>query len=147
MSRDRAAALVLLLFALGGALEAARLTIGAPDRPGPGFLPFGLALALGAVALGLLLQPVRAAPRPPTAERVRWGKAVLALVASVAYAFALAPIGFVLTTVLFLLLLLKVIEGRGWWSSLAIALATTIASHVVFKTGLAVRLPAGPWGF
>ena len=148
MSRDRAAALGLLLFAVGGTLEAGRLTIGDPGHPGPGFFPFCLALALGVVALGLLFQPVRAAPGPAVpVEGVRRGKAALALVASLAYAFALEPIGFVLTTALFLVFLLKVIEARGWRSSLVIALATAVASHVVFKVWLAVQLPAGPWGF
>jgi putative tricarboxylic transport membrane protein len=148
MTRDRVAALVLLLFAVGGTLEASRLAIGDPGHPGPGFFPLCLALALGVVALALLLQPARVPSRPAVApEGLRPSKAALALAASVTYAFAVEPIGFVLTTAAFLLFLLKVIEARGWRSSLVIALAAAIACHVVFKVWLAVQLPVGPWGF
>jgi putative tricarboxylic transport membrane protein len=148
VTRDRIAALVLLLLAVGGALEASRLAIGDPAHPGPGFFPLCLALALGVVAVALLRQPARVPSGSALApEGLRPRRAALALAASVAYAFALEPIGFVVTTATFLLFLLKVIEARGWRSSLVIALAAAIACHVLFKVWLAVQLPAGPWGF
>jgi putative tricarboxylic transport membrane protein len=148
ITRDRAAALVLLLFAVGGTLEASRLTIGDPGHPGPGFFPLCLALALVVVALALLLQPARMPPAPAAAtEGLRPSRAALALLAALAYALALESIGFVVTTVAFLLFLLKVIEARGWPASLVIALSAAIVCHVVFKVWLAVQLPAGPWGF
>ena len=149
IGRDRAAAAVLLLFGLGGTVEAYRLTIGAPGRPGPGFFPFWLALALSLVALALLVRRAPAAARPVvvTAGRLRHGKVVLALLAAAAYAGALEPLGFLLTTFLFLLFMLRAIEPRRWISSIAISAATAVAGHLVFKVWLAVQLPAGPWGF
>lgn len=149
MSRDRAAAAVLLLFGAAAAVEARRLTIGNPGHPGPGFLPFWLAVALCLVAAALALRP---APQGPslgtaTAERRRPGKVVLVLVASATYAFLLEPLGFLLTTFLFLLFLLRAIEARAWTSSLVVSAATALASHLVFKVWLDVQLPAGPWGF
>ncbi len=149
MSRDRAAALALLLFGLGGLFESRRLTIGDPGHPGPGFFPFWLALALFVVALALLLSRSPAAPRRVVipAERLRHGRVVLALGAGAAYAAALGPLGFLLTTFLFLLFLLRAIEARRSASSLAISAATSVASHFVFKVWLGVQLPAGPWGF
>lgn len=149
MSRDRRAAAVLLVFGLGGAVAASRLTIGEPARPGPGFFPFWLALALCPVALALLLRRAPGAPRPEgvVEERRRPGKAALALAASLAYAGALEPVGFLLTTFLFLFFLLRTIESRSWISSVTIAVVASAASHVVFKVWLAVQLPAGPWGF
>lgn len=147
ISRDRVAAAVLLLFGLGGTIEAYRLRIGEPGHPGPGFFPFGLAVALGLVALALLLQPAVPRPAPATSERLRHGKVVLALLASAGYAFALEPLGFLLTTFVFLLFMLSAIEPRRWISSVTISAATAVASHLVFKVWLAVQLPAGPWGF
>ncbi len=147
--RDRAAALALLLFGLGGLFEARRLAIGDPSHPGPGFFPFWLALALCAVAGPLLLRRPPAAPRPEIAapERRQRGKVVLALVASGAYAALLEPLGFLVTTFLFLLFLQRAIGPRPWTSSLAISAATSVASHLVFKVWLDVQLPAAPWGF
>ena len=149
MSRDRAAAAVLLAFGVGGVVATRRLTIGDPGHPGPGFFPFWLALALCVVALVLLLDRSPAAPRPVpvAAERLRHGKVMLALAASAAYAFALESLGFLLATFLFLLLLLGAIESRRWSSSIATSAATAAACHLVFKVWLAVPLPAGPWGF
>ena len=149
MSRDRAAAAVLVVFGVGGLVAARRLTIGDPAHPGPGFFPFWLALALCVVALALLLTRSPVVPRPVAvpAERRRHGKVVLALAASAAYAFALEPLGFLLATFLILLFLLGAIESRRWSSSIAISAATAAACHLVFKVWLAVQLPAGPWGF
>jgi putative tricarboxylic transport membrane protein len=149
MGRDRAAAAVLLVVGLGGAIEARRLTIGNPSHPGPGFFPFWLALALSLAALALLLRRAPAAPRPvgAPAERIRQGRVGLALAASAAYTVALDPLGFLLATFLFLLFLLGAIESRRSVSSIAISAATAVASHLVFKVWLGVQLPAGPWGF
>jgi putative tricarboxylic transport membrane protein len=149
MQAERLAAAVLLAFGLAGAVEAGRLTIGDPAHPGPGFFPFWLALLLCLVAVALLLRPAsaKAPPTPATALPLARGKAVLALAASVVYAFALEPLGFLLTTFLFLVVLLRAVERRPWISSVTLAAATAVASHVVFKVWLAVQLPAGPWGF
>lgn len=149
MSRDRVAALALLLVGLGGAFGASRLTIGGPGRPGPGFFPFWLALALCAVAVALLLRRPPAAPQPGavTAERLRHGKVALALAAGAAYAVALDPLGFLLTTFLFLLFLLRAVDPRHWSSALLISAATSVACHLLFKVWLDVQLPGGPWGF
>jgi putative tricarboxylic transport membrane protein len=81
------------------------------------------------------------------AERLEHGRVVLALAASVAYTVALEPLGFLLTTFLFLLFLLGAIESRRSVPSIAISAATAVASHLVFKVWLGVQLPAGPWGF
>ena len=115
----------------------------------PGFFPLWLALALSVVALALLLRPAAAAPRPVAGppERLRPGKAVLAVLATAVYAAALEPLGFVLTTFLFLVFLLTVVEPRRRTAALAIAAATAGACHLVFKAWLDVQLPAGPWGF
>jgi hypothetical protein len=149
ISRDRVAALVLLLAGLGGTLEAGKLTIGDPGHPGPGFFPFWLALALSAVAVVLLVRrvPAGATPAAEPAGRLQPSKVVMALVAGGTYAAALEPLGFVLATFGFQLFLLTVVERRRWASSLAIAAATALACHLLFKVWLGVQLPAGPGGF
>ncbi|HEV8439672.1 MAG TPA: tripartite tricarboxylate transporter TctB family protein [Methylomirabilota bacterium] len=148
MSRERAAALALLLFGVAGAVAASRLTVGGPARPGPGFFPFWLAAALAAVALALLLRPAVATPPPiAAAERPRSGKVVLTLLATIGYAAALQPLGFLLATFLFLVILLGVVDPRRFTSALVISAATSVASHLLFKVWLDVQLPAGPWGF
>jgi putative tricarboxylic transport membrane protein len=149
MRSQRLAAAVLLAFGLAGALEAGRLAIGDPAHPGPGFFPFWLALLLCLVAVALFLRasPAPVAPGPAAPAPAARGKAVMALATSVVYAFALEPLGFLLTTLLFLVVLLRAVERRSWLSTVTVAAATAVASHVVFKVWLDIQLPAGPWGF
>ena len=148
MTRERAAAAILLLFGLAGAFEARRLAVGDASRPGPGFFPFWLAVALCVVAVALLLQRGHpAGPRPAEPAGLRRGKVVLTLVAGLGYAVVMEPLGFTVTTFLFLLFLLTLIEPQRRIASLTISAVTSAASYLVFKVWLAVQLPAGPWGF
>ncbi len=148
ITRSRVAAGALLVFGLAGAREAHRLAIGDASRPGPGFFPFWLAVALCAVGIALVFQPdpgreqVASAPAP-----LRRGKVILTLLGGLGYALVVEPLGFTATTFVFLLFLLLVIESHQWIASLVISAVTAAASYVLFKVWLAVQLPVGPWGF
>lgn len=147
--RHRAAAAVLLLFGLAGTVEAARLTVGDPGRPGPGFFPLSLAVALSLVALALLVRAPRPIPKtgPAVPEPVHHAKAAGTLLAGVAYACALEPLGFLATTLLLLLFLLRAIEPQPWTLTVTLSSAIALLTYLVFKVWLGVQLPAGPWGF
>lgn len=147
MTRDRVAAAALLLFGLAGAFEARRLVVGTASRPGPGLFPFWLAVALCVVAGALLLRRGHPVPARGAEVGLRRGKVVLTLSAGLAYAFAMEPLGFTVTTFLFLLVLLSAIGPQRRIASLTISALTSGASYLVFKVWLAVQLPAGPWGF
>lgn len=150
LMRDRAAAAVLLLFGLAGAVEARKLAVGDLSRPGPGFFPFYLALALSLVSLALLMRSLRArAPmaEPAPAEPVRRVKAAWTLLAGVAYAFALDPLGFLVATFLFLLFLFSAIAPQRWMVAVATSLTTSLVTYLVFKVWLGAQLPSGVLGF
>ena len=153
MTRARVAAAVLLAFGLVGAFEAHRLVIGSARQPGPGFFPFWLSLALVVVSLALLLRRAAPAGMPaagaiPIAEPpLRRSKVVLTLLAGLGYALVVESLGFTVTTFLFLVFLLMLIERRRPVTALVLAGSTALASYVVFKVWLAVQLPDGPWGF
>lgn len=146
--RERVAAAVLLLVGLAGAFEARRLSIGEVSRPGPGFFPFYLGVALAVVALALLARSLaRRAPAapPPGGEPLRRAKAVWTLLAGVAYAFLLEPLGFLVTTFLLLFFLFTVIEPKRWTTAVALSALTALATWIVFKLWLGVQLPGGVW--
>jgi len=141
---------VLLLFGLLAALEAGKLTVGEPGRPGPGFFPFFLAVALSLVALALLVRSVLKAGKSEAVHQgsavlVRWGKVASTLVGLFAYAFLLEPLGFLLATVLLMLFLFRAVDPVRWAAAAGGALATSLLSYTLFKFGLGVRLPPGPW--
>jgi putative tricarboxylic transport membrane protein len=149
LARDRWAAAVLLLFGLAGAVEAGRLSIGAPGRPGPGFFPFSIAVALSLVALALLVRPPRrGGPGAETepSEPLRRGRAAWTLLTGVAYALFLEPLGFLLSTAGFLLILLSAIGPQRPAVAVVMAVMTSVLTYLLFKAWLGVQLPAGLLG-
>ena len=142
----RVAAAVLLIFGAGFLLEARRYTFGAPNAPGPGFLPVILGVAFVLLALLLLVRPGRPPEDvlpPDRAGTVR----IVATVAFLAVAIALLDrLGFLVTATLLMLGLLLVLDRRPV-RDLLLAPISTVAVYVVFKVWLRVPLPAGLLSF
>jgi putative tricarboxylic transport membrane protein len=147
---QRWAAAALTAFGIAAVVGARTLPFGSVTRPGAGFFPMCLAVALTLVSGAVLLASSGhaaadpAAASPPGAHRVR---AALTLAALLVYAFALEPLGFGLCTFVLIAFLFRVIEPQPWSVALGGAAVTVIASHVLFRIWLGVRLPLGPWGF
>ena len=147
---DVGSALFLLLFGLAGAGEARRLALGTPGRPGPGFFPFSLGIALALIGVALLVRAVwggriESAYRLRAGERPHRWKVVATLAAMFLYAFVLEVLGFVLATALLVLFLFRAIEPQPWAVALGGSLLTALGAYVLFKRWLGVQLPAGPW--
>ena len=138
---------VWLAVALGVAVEASRLGLGAARRPGPGFLPLAAALVLALGALVVIGQAL--AGRGAAAERglwpdlAGWRRGLFALAALVGYALFLERLGFLLVTFLLIGLLLRAVEEKPWPVALGFAAATAAATAVLFGTWLKAPLPAG----
>jgi len=146
---DPWAAGFLLLFSVLASLEARKLTVGELGRPGPGFLPFFLAVALSIVSLALLSQSLRNKSAKETTHRSEpWGSGKVAwtLFGLFVYAFALEPLGFLLSTFFLMLFLFKAVDPLRWASAIGGAIATSLLTYTLFKLWLHVPLPTSPWG-
>jgi putative tricarboxylic transport membrane protein len=135
------------LIGLGAAAlyEASSLAFGTVRQPGSGFFPTLVSLALivfGAMALADAPEPpARAASAGTLAPARVWAL----IVALAVYAWAIVPLGFLLSTVALLLVLLRGIGLVGWRVSVALATVASLASYVLFtRLGM---LPAGVLGF
>ena len=62
MKKEFLAAGFWLLFSAYASLEALRLGLGSGNKPGPGFFPFGAAIAIGIIALSRLVKARGEAP-------------------------------------------------------------------------------------
>ena len=137
----------LALIALGVAAlyEASSLTLGTARQPDSGFYPTLICVLI--IVFGIL---ALADPPPPRREQAAGGarahgRVWLVVVALVAYALALTPVGFVLCTAALLVLLLRGIGGISWVGSLVSAVVGSVACYGAFiKLGL--PLPAGVLG-
>jgi len=107
--------------------------------PGPGMFPFAMGVLLVAMSVVWLFQELRRPSETPDGVDARL---VIAVVVSLAVlAAVLDLIGFQLSMFLFLLYHLKVRGGRGWVSSLIIAVAGSFGAFYAFNYGLNVSLP------
>jgi len=150
MRAQRWAAAALTIFGVVAVQQASRLPFGDVTRPAAGFFPLCLAVALTVVAAAVWVRALRGDPHvvavaPPT--RGGLVRAAATLAALFAYAFSLEHVGFGVATFVLIVVLLRAIEPQPWPIALGGALVAVLASHVLFRVWLGVRLPVGPWGF
>lgn len=146
MTTDRVSGSALVLFALLVVKESLHLPLGSLRQPGPAFIPILLALLLVLLGIGVVLTGSRA-PLLSSIGWQGWRHALAILAASIFAVFALERLGYRLTMVVVLGLLIKLVERRGWVMSLAFALGLSFGSFFLFYTLLRVPLPQGPFGF
>ena len=133
-----------LIFTIGG-LKHGLIRQGIP---GPGALPFIIGLILISLSLTILIpaliQKLEKREKLSLAGE-SFKKMGLALLALFAYAFLLKPLGFLLTTLVFLIFVLRFIEPQKWTTVLTFSLLTAVAAYLIFAA-LQVELPKGLWG-
>ena len=147
---DRIAGAALL--ASGVAFSAAALkyySYWGPGGPGSGFLPFWLGIVMAVLAglllVGALRSPEAGAGWLPRGEGLKRLVAVLAVTA--AFVALLHAVGMMLGTVLFLVALLRLLEGYRWSVTLGVAVAMAGINYLVFTYWLRVPFPVSPLGF
>ena len=151
MGRDRWSSLVWLAIAILIGIHSLRLSLGTFRNPGPGFLSFFAALIVGVLALGVHLQSRRILPsaeksQPLWMDKSRGRKMVLTVLALLGYAVIMNYLGFLASTFVFLVFLLRVIEPQRWPVALLGSLAASTAFFFLFELGLKSQLPKGPLG-
>jgi putative tricarboxylic transport membrane protein len=112
--------------------------------PQSGFLPFFYGLLLTGLALAILLGAFLDRDNPFGEQPI--GKPLAILLALTAAAVGVEPAGFGVAVFLLLVFLFAVLERLPVLRSLIVAGATTAALILIFRTWLAVPLPAGPLG-
>jgi putative tricarboxylic transport membrane protein len=130
--------------------KSVQLGLGAFRKPGPGFISFWSGLFLGMLALLLFIQNIWL-NKPKLAEeekeKTNW-RAILTVFASLfAYILLVNYLGFIITTILFVGILLKGIEKKGWFLATWVSLLLSFGSYIVFKVWLQSELPKGMFGF
>ena len=137
---DRVGGLVLLAAAAAIAIEARTFNVKFLTDPlGPKALPLFVASLVG---LGGLLLVARPGPEPVWPAGRIWIRLAAVLASFIAYAFLLAPLGFLVSTTLVVTALSLLFAGPPW-RSLASAAILSGVMYVVFVHGLGLSLPLG----
>jgi hypothetical protein len=143
---DRVGGGALAAVALAWLWEARKLPMGSLQNPGPAYTPVLLALLLLGFAALVIAMGGRAEPFSAVGW-TEWRHAVAILAVLAFMAFALERLGYRLTVMLGLVVLLLGLERRRVLTAAVFAVAFALASFHLFAVVLRVPLPRSPWGF
>jgi putative tricarboxylic transport membrane protein len=121
---------------------------GSFSHPGPAFLPLSSGIVMAGMSLILFVQAMlknhkREEQKGEAFLTKRWPKLVATLLILIAYSFLLNYLGYPLTTFIFMLLTLKVVEPKNWRTALLESTLAVIISYTLFEVILKVYLPKG----
>ena len=149
MRSNIAVAAVLLALAGYIFLAAGTLPFGTMRVPQTAFFPRNLAVLLGIMSLILLARALAGREALGGGEKIEtqgWIRIAVTLMTLAGFALVLERLGFLLTTFLLMISLLRAIEAQKWRKVVVVALATALISYAIFSLLLGVPLPAGLLG-
>jgi putative tricarboxylic transport membrane protein len=133
--------------------EAIDLGLGNFNEPGPGFFPFLISIFMICFSLLLIISCLKTVGKfEVTVSNTLWQESdsikriLLVVILLFMYVFALNYVGFVLTTFVFMFLILF-FEQQKWTKAFLGAGLTTSFCYALFQVLLKVQLPVGPLGF
>lgn len=139
---------LFLVFALGAFIEARKLPFGRVSTPQPGFFPLILSALLAITSVLVLVEVVKGREEGVAArEQVSWKRIGLALGALFAFAFLFEASGYLVTTFLFVMFLMRAVDRERWGLAIAVAFSASFFSYVLFGLLLKTPLPTSFLGF
>ena len=146
--KDIVPAVFFFLLSLCICFESLRLGVGNWRKPGAGFFPVCSGIGLGILAVLVLVKSWKMegkgeGPRTP----IFWWGRVLCFLFLLVFIFLLDTLGFILTSFVFVGLMMRVVERKGWVTSSLVALFVALASYGLFQICLQSQLPKGIFGF
>ena len=148
MGRQEWTSLVWLGAAVYICIGSLSLSLGSFHNPGPGFFPFW-AGAIMAISSGIVFFQFRRVSsgkeiiKPLWPNKDRFLKVLLAALALFVYAECMEYLGFLISTSIFLVFLLRAIEPQRWSLVILEALVVSGISYLIFEIWLKTQLPKG----
>ena len=122
-----------------------KLKLGSIHDPGSGYVLFYTGLLICVFAVTIIVAAITEGG--PTFgsrwEDTRWTKPLLVIACLTAFAFALEPLGFLLSAIPLMLLLLRVIDPVRWPLAVPLAVLAPLGVWWVLKRLLLIQLPSG----
>lgn len=148
-SKDIRSSIIWLALGIILCVESYKLKIGSLHNPGPGLYPLGVAITLIVFSLIVLLPSVFSLKKHATTEEggeFNKKKIILVIISLLIYAAILERLGFVFSTLLFIIFILKFIECKRWYVAISFAVLTAAISYAIFNLWLESNLPRGILG-
>ena len=141
-----------VLLGIGICIQSIRLQLWNPSGPGSGFIPFLTGLLIGIIGFLLFLSEWSKGSNQEEARKF-WEnpiamKRVLYLVGSLCImAFLIPKLGFLLTSVLITILMIRVVEPKKWITVILTSIVSCLLIYFLFRSLMQIRLPKGFLGF
>jgi putative tricarboxylic transport membrane protein len=136
-----------LVFSIFICFGSIRLKIGTFHNPGTGFFPFLAGIVFAGLSLILLIQSLVAGEDVEgILGKVRWKNIIVVLICLVVYAVVLEKLGFMISTIFFIGVVLRVIEKKRWSLVVSVSVSATLVFWVIFQYWLQSQLPKGIFG-
>ena len=137
--------LVGLAFGIFVIWEGYKLKIGSINDPGSGFVLFYTGILMCLFALSIIVAAITEGG--PTVRSLwagtRWTKPLVVIGCLALFASLLQPLGFLLSSIPLLLLLLRVIDPVRWTLAIPLAVLAPLGVWWVLKHALLIQLPSG----
>jgi len=142
----RLAALAVLALGIAASILARRLPAQTGFGLGPAFLPFWTGIVLCACGIWLLLRPSENAEVSwPNAHALK--RAAVGFLAVLFYAVALEPLGYLLSSAIFLIVGMMLLEPARLLRAPFLGIASALILLFIFRIWLRVPLPGGLLGW
>src|SRR3954466_10636031 len=122
-----------------------KLKLGSINDPGSGYVLFYTGILMCLFALTIILAAITESG-PSFASRwegARWTKPLTVIVCLTAFSFALEPLGFLLSAIPLMLLLLRAIDPVRWRLAIPLAVLAPLGAWGALKHALLIQLPSG----
>jgi putative tricarboxylic transport membrane protein len=151
MNAERVGSFLWLLFGLAVTFGSVQLGLGTLQAPGSGFLGFLAGVFVTLMALLVMVSTFvgqgNQGKLSALWKEVNWWRPAAVAILILFYVLALEKLGFLLTSLLFLLILFKWVEKFSWPKAGFVTLSAVVLSYLLFHTFLKASLPQGIFGF
>jgi putative tricarboxylic transport membrane protein len=125
--------------------QAYKLEIGTVNAPGMGFAMLWIGLLICALSFGIAVKAL-ASGGPSLAslwQGTRWMRTLVVIAALVIYSFAFSRLGFLVSTIPLMLVLLRAVDPVRWSIAVPLGVGMPILIWWLLKRLLAIQLPNG----
>ena len=134
--------LALGLFVIRSGLK---LKLGSINDPGSGYVLFytGILMCLFSISITIAAVTEGGPTFGSRWEGARWNRPVVIIASLIAYAIALDQLGFLISTIPLMLVLLRAIDPVRWTLAVPLAVLAPVGVWWVLKHALLIQLPSG----
>ncbi len=142
--------LAWLAFGIFIAFQGYDLGLGEPREPGSGFAIFWLGLLTTAFAASIVFSAIKSGSEDIASlwRGTRWQKVFLIIALLLVFGFLFEKIGFVICSLVLLLVLMRFVDPVPWPTALIVAFGGTFGIWYAMNKLLLIQLPNGllePW--